>query len=145
MPIEVLAALIGLAGVFIGGAVQWVVARSTIRAETERLHRQLSAEFRLAQFAEWQSDFRATISELLAVSDPEVNIENQKEKFIPLVLKAQLMLNPNLPAHAEVNGLINQLAFTVNGWHGKQDASVVLSIHGQLLEASRETLFLPGK
>lgn len=141
---EVLVAIIGLGGVFLGGTVQWLVARSTIRSETERLHRQLSTEFRLQQFSEWQAEFRGAISELLAVTDPEAQHEFGKDRAIPLILKAQLMLNPRLPAHARVNGLINQLALAVNGWHGPQDAATVLRIHGELLDAARDTLFLPG-
>jgi hypothetical protein len=141
---EILVAIIGLGGVLLGGTVQWIVARSTIRSETERLHRQLSTEFRLQQFSEWQAEFRSVISELLGVTDPEVQREFRKDRVIPLILKAQLMLNPQLPAHARVNGLINQLALAVNGWHGTQDAATVLRIHGELLDASRNTLFLPG-
>lgn len=145
MSVEVLSALIGLGGALVGATVQWFVARSTIRAETERLHRQLSSEFRLQQFSEWQTEFRSVMSELLAVTDPEAQQSLPKERIVPLVLRAQLMLNPNVPSHAKVNGLINALALAVNGWHGPQDISSILRTHGELLDASRETLFLPGK
>lgn len=145
MTYEILSALIGLGGAFIGATVQWFVARATIRSETERLHRQLSTEFRLQQFSGWQSEFRSVIAELLALTDPEAQKSLPKERVIPLVLKAQLMLNLRLPSHAKVNGLINTLALTVNGWHGsQQDVAAVFRIHGELLEAARETLFLPG-
>lgn len=145
MSAEILSALIGLGGALIGATIQWFVARSTIRSETERLHRQLSTEFRLQQFSEWQTEFRSVISELLAVTDPEAQNSLPKERIVQLVLKAQLMLNPNLPAHAKVNGLVNALALSTTGWHGPQDLSSILRIHSELLEASRETLFLPGK
>lgn len=145
MGIELLAALIGLGGTFVGAIVQWFVARSTIRAETERLHRQLSAEFQLAQFSEWQTEFRSVMSELLAFTDPETMKSYSKEQVIPLVLKAQLMLNPNIPSHKKVNALINKLALAVNGWHGPQDISSILCIHGELLDMSRETLYIPSK
>lgn len=145
MPVEVLAALIGLGGALVGAIIQWLVARSTIRAETERLHRHLANEFRLQQFSEWQTEFRSVMSELLAVTDPEVYSSPPKERIVPLVLKAQLMLNLQVASHAKVNGLINDLALTVNGWHGKQDVSALLRTHGKLLDASREILFLPGK
>lgn len=145
MPIEALSALIGLGGALVGAIVQWLVASSTIRAETERLHRQLSREFRLQQFSEWQAEFRSVISELLALTDPEVQKTLPKERIVPLVLKAQLMLNLQVPSHEKVNGLINAIALAVNGWHGPQDMSSILRIHGELLDAARETLFLPGK
>ena len=145
MPTEILAALIGLGGAFVGAIVQWFVARSTIRSETERLHRQLSAEFRLQQFSQWQNQFQTAMSELLAATDPEAGKPFQKERIVPLVLKVQLMLNPHLASHAQVNNLVNNLALTVNGWHGPQDLSSLLEIHGALLEAARQTLYLPGK
>lgn len=145
MPIEILAALLGLGGAVVGAIVQWLVARSTIRAETERLHRQLSDEFRLQQFSEWQAEFRSVMSELLALTDPEVNKPFLKERIVPAVLKAQLMLNLEVPSHAKVNGLINALALSVNGWRGSQDMSSILSTHGELLDAARDVLFLPGK
>jgi hypothetical protein len=145
MSVETLAALIGLGGAIVGAIIQWLVARSTIRAETERLHRQLSTEFRLQHFSEWQTEFRSVMSELLAVTDPEAQKALSKERIVQLVLKAQLMLNPNIPSHAKVNGLINALALTATGWHGPQELSYTLRIHAELLEASRETLFIPGK
>lgn len=145
MPIEILSALIGLGGALVGGIVQWFVARSTIRAETERLHRQLSSEFRLQQFSVWQAEFRSVISELLALTDPEVQKTFRKERIVPLVLKAQLMLNLQVPSHAKVNRLINAIALAENGWHGSQDMSSILRTHGELLDAAREALFLPGK
>ena len=144
MPIEVLVALIGLGGAFVGGTVQWFVARSTIRAETERLHRQLSTEFRLAQLSEWQSRFQLVMADLLVATDPEAGPISQGA-VVPLVLRAQLMLNPELPAHARTNGLINQLALATGGWHGKPDARSILTIHAALLDAAKATLYLPGK
>jgi len=145
MPVETLSALIGLGGALIGATIQWLVVRSTIRAETERLHRQLSTEFRLQQFSEWQSEFRAVMSELLVATDPEAQRAPKKERIVQFVLKIQFMLNPRLPSHARVNGLVNALALASTGWQGPQDAAAILRVHGELLEASRETLFLPGK
>ena len=68
-----------------------------------------------------------------------------KAQIVPLVLKAQLMLNPSLPAHANLNHLVNKLALQVNGWHGEQDMQSVLSTHAALSEAAKQTMYLPGK
>jgi hypothetical protein len=145
MPVEVLAALIGLGGASVAAIVQWLVARGVIRSENERLHRQLRDEFQLQQFTAWQSEFQSVMAELLAATDPEANKELQKERIIPLVLKAQLMLNPHFAPHAKVNDLVNKLALAVTGWQGSQDLRAVLAIHGALLDATRETLYVPGK
>lgn len=140
---EVYAALIGLGGATVGAIIQWIVARATIRSETERLYVQLRDEFRFQQFSAWQSTFQSVISDLLAATDPEINQQPQKQQSIPLVLKAQLMLDPNYAPHVKVNGLINKLALAVNGWHGPQDTREILSAHSALLDAARETLYLP--
>ena len=84
------------------------------------------------------------MADLLVATDPEVGALDQRV-IIPLVLKAQLILNPELPSHAKTNGLINRLALAVGGWHGKQDAQSILTIHADLLDAAKATLYLPGK
>jgi hypothetical protein len=113
-----IAALIGLAGVMLASIGQWLISRHVMRSETERLHRQLSSEFRLQQFSDWQAKFSEVMADLLAATDPECSSAYKKENTVRLVLKTQLLLNPSLPSHAKVNGLVNKLALTVNGWHG---------------------------
>jgi hypothetical protein len=81
---------------------------------------------------------------LLVVTDPEAGAISQSA-IVPLVIRAQLMLNPELPSHARANRLINQLALATGGWHGEPDAQSILSIHAALLDAAKTTLYLPGK
>ena len=99
MPDTISVALIGLCGVVLAGFVQWLVARYTVRHETDRLHRQLVAEFNHQQLSAWQTQFRDIIADLLEATDPEVNFPPDKKRTIPLVLRAQLMLNPDLQGH----------------------------------------------
>ena len=143
MPETISVALIGLCGVILAAFVQWLVARYTVRNEAERLHRQLVAEFNYQQLSAWQNQFRDTIAGLLEATDPEVTFPPDKKRIIPLVLRAQLMLNPALQGHRATNALINELALKVNGWHGQPDRSVILGIHGRLLEVSREAMYRP--
>lgn len=144
MPEAISVALIGLCGVVLAGFVQWLVARYTVRHETDRLHRQLVAEFNHQQLSAWQTQFRNIIADLLEATDPEVNFPPDKKRMIPLVLRAQLMLNPDLQGHRASNALINELALKVGGWHGELDRSVILGIHGRLLEVSRQAMYRPG-
>lgn len=144
MAVEIIVAMIGVGGVLLGGAAQWLVARATIRAETERLHRQLSDEFKLQQYSEWQRRFQDVMADLLAATDREAGVLDQST-IVPLVLRAQLMLNPELPTHAKTNGLINRLALATGGWHGEQDSQSILTIHAALLDAAKATLYLPGQ
>ena len=144
MSAEIAAALIALAGVAVIAVVQWVATRATVRAEAERLHYQLRADFHREHFAEWQSKFHDAIVDLLAATDPEINPQAEKAKVIPLVLRAQLMLNPQLPTHARVNSVINRLALVVNDWEAATPSGL-LGLHSELLEASRNAMYLPGK
>jgi hypothetical protein len=136
-------ALIGLIGVLVAAFVQWLVARFTVRAETDRLHRQLSAEFNLQKLSEWQMEFRQISADLLVAMDPQMNPVPDRKRIIPLVLRAQLMLNPNLPAHGAINSLINQLALMSTGWHGEVDQREILPLHARLLEESRNVMYRP--
>lgn len=143
MPDTISVALIGLCGVILAAFVQWLVARYTIRNETERLHKQLVAEFTYQQLSEWQTQFRQVMADLLAATDPDGNPRPDKKRITPLVLRAQLMLDPSLQSHAIVNSLVNQLTLKVNGWHGDPNLHAILGLHGKLLEASREVMFRP--
>ena len=141
---EIAAALLALLGVAAAAFAQWLVTRHTVRSESDRLRQQLFAEFHREQFTEWQSKFRETVAELLASTDPELNAKFERAKVVPLVLRAQLMLNPKLPAHARVNSVVNQLALAVNGWE-QRDAAAVLRLHSELLESARDAMYLPAK
>ena len=140
---EINIALISIIGIFITVLAQSLIAFKTIRSENERLHKQLSIEFNSQQFNEWQLQFRTTISNLLAATDPEANTVFDKSRIIPLVLNAQLMLKLELPNHAIVNRLINQLALKVNGWVDNSEYVNLLLLHSQLLDESRKIIYRP--
>jgi len=121
-----------------------VLAYFKFRDETGRLFAQLRTEFHYQQFSDWQSRFQALMGELLVATDPEIG-QPKKDIIVPLVLKAQLMLNLHIPEHAVVNSLINQIALEVCGWNGVQPMpKVVWRLHSALLEATRASLYLPS-
>lgn len=123
--------------------VQWLVTKTVLRSEHKRLQAQLITDFQLKQFSQWQSDFITTIAELLAHTDPEVYPTPDRKHVVPLIQRAQLMLNLELDSHRKVNGLINELGLAVNKWEPK-GMSEILRLHGGLLEASRAAIYLPG-
>lgn len=143
MPDTVTVALIGFFGVILAAFIQWLVARYTVRHETDRLHNKLAAEFSYQQLSVWQNQFREVIAKLLEATDPEISFPPDKKNVIPLVLQAQLMLNPDLQGHRAANALINELALKVGGWHGQPDQAAILHLHGKLLEVSREAMYRP--
>jgi len=121
---------------------QWIVTKSIIRSEHERLHTQLRSDFKLNQFAKWQEEFLDVISALLAQTDPEVYPTPEREKVVPLIQKAQLLLNLDIQTHRNINALVNELGLAVNKWETR-GLSEILGIHGRLLEAAREAICLP--
>ena len=144
MSTELLIALIALVGTFISQITLWFVTKSTIQAATERLHSQISREYELKQFSNWQSELRESISELLTVTDPEGQESISKHLVAKFAHKTQLLLNQNIANHASVNRLVNQLALQVNDWLPVDNHSEILRTHSELLEASKEILYLPS-
>ena len=145
MSIELLIALIALVGTFISQITLWFITKSTIHAATERLHSQISREYELEQFSNWQSELRESISELLIVTDPEGQESVSKHLVAKFTHKTQLLLNQNIASHSIVNQLVNQLALQVNGWQQVESHSDILRTHHDLLEASKEILYLPSQ
>lgn len=136
----------GMLGVaLLTAAVQWIVTRTVVRSEHHRLETQLTSEFRLRQFESWQNRFQDTVADLLAALDPEANVTINPEKVVPLIHKAQLMLNLDLESHRNINSLIIQLGLATNGWTPGHQVSDLLRLHGDLLDAVRKALYLPGK
>lgn len=136
----------GMLGVAILGAItQLLLTKFVLKSEYQKIHRQLSSEFRLRQYELWQIRFQDTMVELLKATDPECNSSFSPANITPLIHKAQLMLNLRDPKHARINGYVNDLGLAVNGWHGRTDRASLLRVHAALLEAAREVLFLPGK
>ena len=142
------AAYITIGGMFgvaaITALTQWLVTRSIIRSEHERLHTQLRSDFKLSQFSKWQEEFLQVVSELLANTDPEIYPTPKREEVVPLIQKAQLLLNLDIQSHRNVNALINELGLAVNRWEAR-GLSEILGIHGRLLEAARDAIYLPGR
>ena len=135
----------GMLGVaFITVISQWLVTKSIIRSEHNRLKLEISSQFKHNQFSKWQESFVETISNLLSNTDPEVYPIPIREKVVPLIQKAQLLLNLEIQSHRKVNGLINELGLAVNKWE-ERGMSEILGISGRLLEASRDVIYLPGK
>lgn len=134
----------GMLGVAILGAItQWIVTKRIINAEHKRLENQLRSEFQLRRHESWETKFQEAITELLRVTDPEINPDISPRDVTPHIIRAQLLLNPRHPRHKEVNKLINELGLTVNGWLSVRDPLPILKLHGQLLDAAREIVYLP--
>lgn len=143
----VVAAFITVGGMLAAAAlaafVQWLVTKTVLRSEHNRLQIQLNTDFQFKQFSQWQNDFVGTISDLLAHTDPETYPTPDANKVVALVHKAQLMLNLELDSHRKVNLLINELVLAVNRWEPRA-VSDIFRLHGSLLEASRAAIYLPG-
>ena len=122
---------------------QWFVTKRIITSDHSKISIQINSEFKLRQFELWQNDFKEAMSLLLAATDPEIRNPFNKNEIVPLIHKIQLMLNLANLGHRKVNGLVNDLALAVNGWNKNIDEASILRIHGHLIDASKEILYLP--
>lgn len=142
-----------LGAAILGFMSQWIVTKTTLRAEHKRMLDQLKSdrdimlsqlrsEYHLRQEENWKETFRVTISELLSETDPEIHPDLNKTKVVPLIHRAQLILNTNDVNQQKINKLITELGLAVNGWFETQDMTSIYILHGQLLEASRQMLII---
>jgi len=134
----------GMLGVAMLGAFsQWLITKKVINEEHKRLAMQLKSEFQTKRHEKWETNILEAITNLLTATDPEINSEIIPAEVTKCVNRVQLLLNHNKPLQREVNNLVNQLALAVNGWHGNQDMASILTIHGQLLDASKKLIYQP--
>lgn len=135
----------GMFGVALLGAIsQWLITQKVVNEEQKRLSIQLRSEFTAKRHEKWESDVLEAISNLLTVTDPEINSEIVPSVVTKHIHRVQLLLNHNVPAQGEVNQLVNQLPLAVNGWYGNKNTQSILTIHGQLLDASKKLIYHPG-
>ncbi len=134
----------GMFGVAVLGALsQWLISRKVVNEEHKRLAIQLRSEFQAKRHEKWESDVLEAITNLLTVTDPEINSEIIPAVVTKHVHRVQLLLNHKNPIQGEVNNLVNHLALAVNGWYGNRDELPILKIHGQLLDASKKLIYQP--
>ena len=134
----------GMLGVALLAAIsQWLITKKVISAEHERIKLQLRSEFQSRRHEKWDSDILEAISNLLTVTDPEINTDFVPSLVTKHVNRVQLLLDHNVPLQGIVNNLANNLALTVNGWIGSKDKQNILTIHGQLLDASKRLFYHP--
>lgn len=153
----VLAAQITVGGMLsvtvITSFIQLLITKTIIESERNKLHTELEAErkllftqlqqeFKLKQFSTWQENFISTIADLLKYTDVEAFPSPEKDKIIPLIHKAQLLLNLDIQEHKIVNQYINQLGLAINGWD-TSTAKDIFTIQNELLKASRKIIYLP--
>ncbi len=138
-------ALIALAGVLVGGLVQWFVSRSQFKSEKERLLIQLQSEWTQQNHLAWQAQFQSAVAELIGIADPETNAKVRKELVVPLIHKVQLSLNIDLPSHNKCNAALNAYALALNGWSGHEGLGPLLGTQSAFFEAARQCLWLPGR
>lgn len=134
----------GMLGVAILGAIsQWVITKRIVSEEHRRMLVQVDSERFARQHEKWEADIIEGITGLLKATDPEINSEINSATVTGYVLRVQLLLNTKDTNQDRVNQLVNQLALTANGWQPAESSSALLSIHAQLLEATKLLIYRP--
>ncbi len=124
--------------------LQWKITKKIIHSEYLKLETQQNKEFKINQFSIWQKEMIDIISNLIAYTDPDIYPIFKIEKILPLLLKAQLILNTNENNHKKVNGLLNQLGKAVNRNPEEYDHNEIFRIRGEIIDSTKEIIYLPG-
>ncbi|MEE2733510.1 MAG: hypothetical protein VYA55_22000 [Pseudomonadota bacterium] len=137
--------VVGMLGVSILGFLsQLLTTNRVLRAERDRVLAQVNSERYARQHENWENIIVENVSGLLKSTDPEINSEIDPVLVTGFVLKIQLQLNTKDPNQNRVNQLVNEIALKANGWEGEQQASDLLKVHDQLLEATKILIYRPN-
>ncbi len=139
------AAFIALAGVALGGVLTgWFQRANTkilVAAELHKLKVQLEGEAQKRLLARKQDWLMDAIPELVAAADPELHAQFDYGRVVALIHRVQLLLDPNRPADARLNGAVSNLGFAVQAAEsGDRDVSRLLGAQAEVTEAARELL-----
>ncbi len=134
----------GMFGVALLSAItQWLITKRILKEEHKRLSLQLNSEFKVQRHQKWESDLLESLTQLLKVTDPEVNGGIDPSQVAEKVIRVQLLLDNTKQLQGQVNNLINQLALSATGKMGSLDTQQILTLHGQLQDYAKKLIYHP--
>jgi hypothetical protein len=124
-----------------------VVTRFVVKSERVKVAQQVTAEHRLQARAKRADTLLEAISELLAETDPQVKAAFDYGRVVSLIHRVQLVLSPDDPEEANLNGAVNRLGLELQNYiplH-KFPAQERMTAVRQLLEAHSDVSTLAGR
>src|SRR5512135_2883951 len=119
---------------------QFVVTRFVIRAEYRKVRDQVLNESAARQRERFLERLTEAVSELLAITDPQINQKIDYERVVRLIHGVQLLLNRELEHERQLNGALNELGLALQRFLAGEHDDVRVS-----LQARKELLAAHGK
>ena len=113
---------------------QLFVTNRLIRSEMYKVNHQITTQSNVSRLNEKKEKIVSLVSDLLTLTDPEINPKIDKLKIITCVHKIQLMLDNFNKNESILNDQVNQLVLIVNGWINDQDSISLLSLMGKITD-----------
>ncbi|HOF33917.1 MAG TPA: hypothetical protein PK624_09010 [Spirochaetota bacterium] len=113
---------------------QLFVTNRIIRSEMYKVNHQIITQSNVSRLNKKKEKIVSLVSELLTLTDPEINPKIDKLKIITCVHKIQLMLDNFNKNESILNDQVNQLVLMVNGWINDQDSISLLSLMGKITD-----------
>lgn len=119
--------------------VQHRITKAVINNEHQKINRQAAFDA-ASKRRQWKNDhLLELLSELLGLTDPEINGIFQYPVIVRLVNKIHLLLDTRIPEDAELNNAIIHLALAL------RDQSVnrryILDLHAAVSETSKKVIY----
>jgi len=93
--------------------VQLLVTRFVIQSETKKILTQITTEADVRRADKKCDRLLDTVSELVAVSDPELSLRIDYTRAVTLIHRARLLLDLSIAPEKTLNGLLNQLGLAI--------------------------------
>ena len=97
----------------------------------------------------WRDRLLDIVSELVAVTDPQINRKHDYKRAVALIQQAQLLLDFNEGKAADLNGALNAFGLTLNQFVGEvadddldrlEQHRVLLAVHAGVIDATKAVL-----
>lgn len=138
-----------LAAGLLGGILQFFVTKHVLRAEHERMITRIAEESRERARGRTADRLLEIVSELLVLSDPQVNETVDYPAAVKLIHQAQLLLDRADAKAVFLNGRLNALGIALAGTTKHPDGAIlfsrgtsadVLRVHGEVIDAIQAVL-----
>lgn len=124
---------------------QLIITKKIIVADINKLQIQAHSDFDFKNRFDWIQNFRKIIADLMTVTDPDCNINLDKNKMTSLINQAQLMLDDSISDEKEISKLLTKLGIHSDYWNDKSKQSEITILNIQSIIADKTKRLLLRK
>ncbi|MFN3152041.1 hypothetical protein [Bremerella sp.] len=119
------------------GVIQFLVTRSVIQSEREKVLKQLENESLIRR---WESRYDCLVNLLGEfISATDATCDKHDESWLPLMHKIQLLLRNDGQCESDLIDAMNQVGLAIHELK-KTDERAYLALHSNLIESARTVL-----